>query len=218
MFKFKDKSDKDMKVVLEEEYVFLKKAKRVVSEKTNKDYYEHGYSKVDFDMVLQVYNEDLDSIYSWLNGKGILEYKNRVTNAYIYNEISPERMATLKKLVVSVTRFPFWYKKDDTYVKVTSGKIINEGNVEVRPIIKLIKKTANKVNLRINNILFAYSFPNNENEVIFDCDSFNAKYNELYRNEYLEIGFDYPTLYPGENKIEILNDVDVYIKHKDCWL
>lgn len=218
MFKFKEKSDKDMGVVLEEDYVFLKKAKRNVSEKNNDDYYEHGYKKVEFNMVLQVYNKDLDSIYSWLNGKGTLEYNDRVTEAYIYNEISPERMATLKKLTVSVTRLPFWYKKDDDYQKITSNKIINEGNVEVRPIIKLIKKNTKKVSIRINSILFTYNFPDNEKEVEFDCDSFNAMYQNLYRNENLEIGFDYPTLYPGENKIEILNDVDIYVRRKDCWL
>jgi len=47
----------------------------------------------------------------------------------------------------------------------------------------------------------------------------NAYHGGFYRNNYLEIGFDFPVLKPGDNQIELLQgDASIEFKRKDTWL
>ena len=41
-------------------------------------------------------NSKLDDILGWLNGYGDFEYNGRITKARFYDEIEPERKATIK--------------------------------------------------------------------------------------------------------------------------
>lgn len=224
MFKFKGISSEDMKVVVEEEQHFLAKAQQRVEttsiEGRDGDIIEFlGYSNIERPIKVQMLDSNkLDDILSWLNGSGVFEYQNRITNAYFYQAVEPIRTSSIKVADLMFSRDPFWYKKDDEFVVVTD-KIINSGNVYSKPIIRLEKGTSDVIELTIANVRFKYTFNNDETYVEIDCENMNAFYNGLMRNSLLEIGYDFPILNVGENSI-IINSGDpaIKVKRKDRWL
>lgn len=224
MFYFNDISSKDMKVVLEEESSFLTKASRLIEnltegENANLEYIESGYDIVNGNLVLSVLDKSkIDDIKKWLNGKGILKYKDRITNIAFYESYQVQRTATIYKLSINFVRSPYWLKADDDY-EICNDSIENIGNVESYPLIKFEKKISEKIDVTINGVNLVYTFPDNEEYVIIDCQSGNAFYDNLYRNTNLSISFEFPKIKPGINQISI-NQGDPIIKvmRKDAWL
>lgn len=223
MFVFNNISSIDMQVIIEEEDQFLGKASQryvrtEIEGKNGALFEEQGYTTIDRQIMIQIMNPaKLDRIMSWLNGVGILEYKGRITKARFYNEINPVRAASIKTADVSFIRNPFWTKKRDEFVEVTDA-ILNEGNIYAEPIIKLKRNTSDSVDITINDVRFIYNF-NNEEYGQIDCEEKNAEYEGNNRNRQLKIGYKFPTVQPGENKIIVHSgDAEIFIKRKDRWL
>lgn len=222
MFKFKGISSKDMKVIPEEEDVFLTRASRKydivdVQGRNGNIYNVNGYSDVEKSLSLQILDfSKKDEIFDWLSGSGILEYNEKITTAYFFSEIEPQRLASIKKADVTFIRSPFWIKNDE--YQVVSNNVVNKGNVFSTPKIRLEKGESDIIDLTIANIRFKYTF-NDEDYVEIDCENYYASYNDLNRNRNLEIGFEFPKIFPGENEI-IIHEGDPVIKFKneDRWL
>lgn len=223
MFKFKNISSKEMMVVIEEEEHFLAKAAQrvestIIDGRDGELVEFYGYLNVERPIKVQMLNpKKLDDIFAWLDGEGVLEYKDRITTAYFSQAIDPIRTSSIKIADFMFTRSPFWYKKDDEY-EVVENSIINEGNVYSKPIIRLEKGNNSIVDITIANIRFKYDFKDEE-YVEIDCEDMNAYYDNLLRNNQLEIGFKFPTLNVGINDL-IVNSGDpiIKIKRKDRWL
>ena len=159
--------------------------------------------------------DNIDEVIYWLSGKGTLEYLDKVTTIHFLDGYQIKRYN--KPTSIPFIRSPFWYKKDDEYVTVTT-EVVNEGTVYAKPIIKLTKGTSESVEVKINDVIFEYNF-NGETDVIIDCVEMSAKYDNLLRNRQLIIGFKFPILKVGANQIELLSgDATIEIKRKDCWL
>lgn len=223
MFIFNNISSTDMEVIIEEEEHFLGKASQryVRSEIEGRNgalFEEQGYTVIERPMKVQILNLDkLDKILGWLNGVGILEYKSRITKARFYNEIEPIRTANIKIADVTFIRDPFWNKKRDDFIEVTNI-ILNEGNIYAEPIIKLKRNKLDKIDITINDVRFIYNF-NNEEYVDIDCEEQIVEYEKNNRNRQIEIGYKFPTIKPGENKIIVHSgDARIFIKRKDRWL
>lgn len=223
MFKFKGKSSKEMGVIIEEEQLFLAKAAQKYEEidingRNGSIFNELGYSNVEIPMNVQILNSaKLDDIFEWLNGPGEFEYNGRVTTAYFYNEILPQRMVSIKNAEITFKRSPFWKLKESEFQTITT-EIQNEGNVFSKPIIRLEKVQTDEIDVSIAGIRFQYNF-NNETYVEIDCNECTATYNNLNRNRNLIIGFEFPKLLPGKNPIIIHSgDPIIKIKDKDRWL
>lgn len=224
MFKFKGKSSNEMGVIIEEEQLFLTKAAQKY-ESIDIDgcdgsiFNELGYSSVEISMNVQILKPDkLDEIFEWLNGGGNFEYNGRITTAYFYQEIEVQRLVSIKSANVTFVRSPFWKNKDQTFITISNNSINNSGNVISKPIIRLEKKNSDFVELTIGNVKFKYNF-NSDNYVEIDCNEYVATFNSNNRNRNLEIGFLFPTLNPGENKVIIHSgDAIIKIKDKDRWL
>lgn len=219
MFKFNNISSKAMKVICEEEDNLLAKAAINYEETIAGKYNFNGYLNIDGELKLYVLDLDkLDDIFSWLNGTGILEYKNKITTISFLDTIKPVRSSSIKIIEISFKRDPFWYKKNDEYVLVDSS-VLNEGNIYSNPTIKLVKNSASKIDITINGTRFSYTFPDNEEYVEIDCEDCNAYFDGLYRNNNLEIDFTFPKLDPGNNSV-IINSGNaiIYMKKKDRWL
>lgn len=223
MFKFKGISSDDMKIVVEEEQHFLAKAKQrvesiVIDGRDGEIINTYNYLNIERPIKIQILDEKkLDDIFSWLNGSGILEYKNRITTAFFYEPIEPIRNSSIKIADFMFTRSPFWHKKNDDYETVTNI-VENLGNVYSKPLIRLEKGTSNEVDVTISNVRFKYNF-NDEEYVEIDCEEMNAMFNGLLRNKNLTIGWEFPILNVGINTI-LINSGDpvIKIKRKDCWL
>ena len=224
MFKFKGISSKDMQVVIEEEEHFIAKAaqryeKTEIEGRDGAIYNTLGYSVVERPIYVQCLNiEKIDDILAWLNGEGEFEYKNRKTIARFYSELEPKRNACIRVIDTMFIRDPFWYKVEDNFIDINNNVIINEGNIESRPILKLERTNSGEVDITINDVRLIYNFEN-DTYVEIDCKEKTVKYNNLNRSRQIEIGYDYPKLNIGNNAI-IFNSgsCNVKVKRKDRWL
>lgn len=223
MFIFNNISSQDMEVIIEEEEQFLGKAsqrysKTEIEGKNGALFEEQGYTVIERPMKVQILNiKKLDKILAWLNGVGILEYKGRITIARFYNEIDPIRTANIKVAEVTFIRDPFWNKKIDEYVTV-ENVVMNEGTIYSEPIIKLERNTSDSIDITVNDVRFTYNF-NNDEYVEIDCEHQTVEYEKNNRNRQIKIGYKFPTIQPGENKIIINSgDAKIKIKRKDRWL
>ena len=223
MFKFKNVSSTQMKVVVEEEENIIAKASQRVEQidiegKDGSNFNELGYSSIERPLKLYVRDiSKIDDILAWLNGNGILEYKNRITNAYFYSSIEPQRASSIKTVDCTFIRDPFWFKKDDDYLEVIDS-IINEGNITSKPIIRLEKNNTDSIDISINDVRFIYNF-DEDSYVEIDCETMNATYDGILKNRNLEIDFEFPVINPGNNIITVNSgDATIKIKRKDCWL
>lgn len=223
MFVFKGISSEEMDVLAEEEDVFLTRAaqryeKIEIEGRDGAIFNEQGYSCVEKNVKLQILDiEKIDKILAWLNGTGELEYNGRITKARFYTQLDVERIVTIKNIDAGFIRDPFWNKKRDEYTSVRNI-IFSEGNIYSKPIIKLERNTSDKVDITINDIRFVYNF-NNEQYVEIDCEKQTVSYEAQNRNRQIEIGYKFPVLYSGINKVIINSgNADIKAKRKDRWL
>jgi len=223
MFKFNGISSQEMKVIIEDEDLFLARAplKYERTEINGRDgaiFNELGYSDIERPIKVQIMDvSKIDDIFQWLNGQGILEYNDRITKAYFYNDFSPQRVSIIRVVEFSFIRTPFWYKKEDPF-QIVATEIINHGNIYSQPIIRLEKGTSQQVDLIIAGIQFSYDF-GNDDYVEIDCEEFCALYDGLNRNRQLNIGYKFPKLNPGKNEISVNSgDPIIKIKRGDRWL
>lgn len=223
MFKFNGISSEEMKVIVEEESNFIAKAAKKIEQididgKDGSEYNDLGYS--DIERTIKLYVRDttkIDDILAWLDGEGILEYNERICKAHFYSSIEPQRVSAIKTIDCTFIREPFWYKKIDDYIIVTDN-IINEGNRQSKPIIRLEKNTSETMDISINDVRFIYNF-DEDTYVEIDCETINATTEGILKNRNLEIDFDFPLLNPGENKVVVHSgDATIKVKRKDCWL
>lgn len=223
MFVFKGISSSEMGVVIEEESNFLGKASQRyvqtdIEGKNGALFEEQGYTVIERPIKVQILNhKKYDQILAWLDGVGEFEYEDRITKARFYNEVNPERNTTIYIADFNFIRNPFWTKKKDEFVEVTD-MVINEGTIYSEPVIRLEKNTSDKLDITINDVRFTYNF-NGESYVEIDCEEQTVEYNGLNRNRQIEIGYDFPKLQIGKNKITIHEgDSVIKMRRKDRWL
>lgn len=223
MFKFKGRSTEDFSIIVEEELNLKKKASIKyetidIPGRNGSLYEEQGYADVEIPLKLQLLDiSKIDSIFSWLNGEGILEYENKKTTARIFVEQEPIRAGSIFIIEITVIRSPFWYLIEDDFVNI-NNTVENIGNVVAYPIIRLEKTSSSSVDLTINGVRFKYNF-NDDSYVEFDCESCDALMNDLNRNNYIEIGFEVPRLIPGINSILFnVGNCGIKMKRKDLFL
>lgn len=224
MFKFKSKTSTEMKVIVEEEEHFIAKApqrfeKNEIDGRDGAIFTELGYGIVERPIKVQILdNSKLDDILGWLNGYGDFEYNGRITKARFYDEIEPERKATIKIAKFNFIRDPFWYKATDNYTTITTT-VKNDGNISSRPIIRLEKGEDESIDITIGEVRFTYTFPTGDTYVEIDCEEMKATYDGLLRNRQLSIGYDFPLLPVGTSNVTIHSgDAIIKIKRKDRWL
>ena len=166
-------------------------------------------------------NVDIDSIISFFSGEGDLTFSNepnKVYKAAIYERIDLERLLRFRKGKVKFYCQPFKYNKNDIYTTVTNN-VINQGNIQSKPLIRLEKDSSTSIELTVNGTRFKYTFPTDETYVEIDCESMTVMYEGLTRNRQLEIGYEFPRLAVGNNTITIHSgNATIKIKRKDRWL
>lgn len=223
MFKFKGISSDSMGVIVEEEEHFLARAP-IKYESTsidgrNGDIIEmYGYANVERPIKVQILNKsNIDAIFEWLSGEGEFEYKGRVTKAFFLEILEPVRSSSIFIVDFMFIRAPLWHLSNDDYQEVTDT-VINCGNTPSKPLIRIEKGNENDIELSIGAIRFSYEF-NDDEYVEIDCEKISVTYKGLSRDRMIKIGYQFPILYPGENKILIHSgDPQIKIKRKDYFL
>lgn len=223
MFYFKGISNEDMQVVAEEEN-FLSRAPLRIEEIITDGLSGSSFNILGYDNVvipLKIYLLDKskeDDVLAWLNGEGTLEYNGRITTAYFWDAISLVRASNIKTIETTFVRAPFWFDANDRYEKITKPYVINRGNTDAYPMIKLCGKSKEKVDISIGDIRFDYTF-DDTGYVEIDCINKKEYAHGISKSKQISINFDYPILSTGRNKITVHSGkVDIYVKRKDCWL
>lgn len=220
-FTFKGISSTTMGVVMSDEWIATKATRRY--ETTEIDGMDgaiitpKGYSLVEKNVECTLLNRKrLNDVVAWLDGSGVLELGGRYRNAQIYGEINYANLgANRNTFTIPFILEPFWYRDEGYMLYATSqedGVCVNEGNVESKPIVKIVGTGVSTIS--INGLVFSISLGDSENDIVIDS---KKKTEDKPKN--ITIGFDYPTLMPGENDIKVLRgDANVYIKRKDRWI
>lgn len=223
MFVFKGISSDDMEVIAEEENFVAKARQRYnqieIDGRNGALFEELGYSTVDRPIKIAILNNNkIDDILKWLDGEGDFIYKNRITRARFYNEVELNRTSSIFVAEVSFNRDPFWYKLKDSFITINTDIIINEGTIYSEPVLRLEKKDINYVDFSINEERYKYTF-NEDSYVEIDSSEGTTVYEGFNRSRQLEMGYIFPTLKSGKNKL-IINSGDAIFKfkRKDRWL
>ena len=223
MIEYKGLKTSDFDIVVHNPQSLIVKAPKryeeiVVDGRHGSSHHSLGYSAVDIALTMYLTNPDkLDEVFEWLSGTGELSYKGRTTQVTFLDGFYPERKIGMDIVDIPLRRQPFWYKKEDPYVAVTTN-IVNEGTTEAQPLIKLTKGTTQVVEFKINDVHFKYDFKT-ESQVIIDCREMDASLNRMPRNKQLTIGYEFPVLRPGSNPVvKVSGDATMEVKRKDIWL
>jgi len=223
MWKFKGISDEQMRVVAQELHFKAKASQRlneiVVDGKDGIDYEELGYANIQRSILLQMLDpSNLDDVLAWLDGEGEFEFEDKITKARFSFETSPERYVHRFNATVDFIRSPFWTKKTDEFILITN-KVMNQGTIYAKPIIRLEKNLNDSIDLSIGGVRFKYNFPPGETYVEIDCEKMNETYGGQTRSREIEIGFNYPIIQIGVSAVVVYEgDADIKIKRKDRWL
>ena len=168
----------------------------------------------------------LEELQAWLaeqyaNGTPvIIEYKLAEPKVTPYTEAQQEAWNKIKALmtyknvtnITSEAPVEVVYKKDLQYI------FQNTGNINSRPIFKILKLDDEVIDIKINTVRLTYNF-NGEEYVIIDCEEKEVKYEGLNRNRQINIGYEFPICDVGNNEISMYSsDCIVEAKRKDRWL
>ena len=151
--------------------------------------------------------EYLPQIIRWLKGAGLFEFNGRYRQARIYDQIDFNPIGIKHaSFTIPFIFEPFWYKKDQ-FAQYTNI-VRNNGDVYSVPIIRL--KGVGDGSITINGLTFGVSFDGDQ-QIVIDCKEKNED-----KPKCITIGFEYPTLNPGENEISYSGGITSIVR-KDRW-
>lgn len=142
----------------------------------------------------------INDVIAWLSGEGQLitdEDTTKYVNACVYNEVSYEKLVTLKEAKVEfLVKDPFRYLVTESNTTLTSpGNVTNNGTYFSQPLIKLTG--SGLVTVSINGRQFTYNF--DTPYVYIDSQSQEAYHSTVSKNR--KLGGDFPFLDVGVNAI-----------------
>jgi phage-related protein len=142
----------------------------------------------------------VNEVIAWLSGGGVLttdEDPTRYVTAYIYNEVSYERLVSLKTATVEFyVSDPFRYLTSESNITLTTnGSVTNDGTAVSLPLLKITG--TGTVVVTINGRSFTYVF--DSTYVYIDSQSMEAYYLTTLKNR--KMSGDFPYFDVGLNTI-----------------
>lgn len=220
MFIFKNISSRDMGVWAEEEDFYkkapLKYSEEVVEGMDGSVYVMDGVrSDIVSSFNIFLTKDNLDDVMEWLDGKGIFEFNGRKVEMMIYDVVEPLRSSNIYTATVNYIRRPIWYDANDYFMQCFDS-VQNQGTADVCPLLRLTGTGI--VDLTIGDVRFSYDF-GQDHDVYIDCLEKTEYLDSASKSRHIKIGFEYPKLKRGTNKIIIHSGkADVYIKRRNGWL
>lgn len=157
-----------------------------------------------------------EEIQGWLRGSGIFRIGNRQRQAYLFEQTDFQEIGKIwDTFEITMILEPYWYPVEETWETLTGTSVVitNNGNAPSTPKIR-VSGTGSKI-LTINGILIGVDMNEAEEAVIIDCKEKTENYPKA-----VHIGFEYPTLAPGDNTITMEDfggSATVEICRKDRW-
>ena len=183
---------------------------------------ELGYSAYDKDITITLLkHNDIDEIIEWLNGEGELVTSlepDKFYKARIINRIDYERLYNFKTATITFRVQPYKYELDENPTTLTeSGKSVTNNGLEVSKPKFTITGTGT-IELSINNLLvFRYTFPDGENEVVIDSEKQDAYLGSILKNR--NMTGEFPILKSGSNIVSWSGNItSIVIEPKSRWI
>ncbi len=233
-----DKDSRDIKGLLISELPPITKPKMRVKETVidgvdGSIIEELGYESYDKSILIGLkIGADVDEISEFFTGSGEIVFSNEPDKYYkarIINSIDYARLLRYKVAQVTFRVQPFKNSRVEVPREATSDQdymiVENIGNHTAKPIITITG--SGTVSLRVNSTeIFQYTFPENENTVVIDCekqDAYREGYPSVLRNRWMVGSF--PILEKGSTTIlwkgvgEPVGDVtNIRIEKYSRWL
>lgn len=225
-FTFKGVNSDTMGVLMSTEWLDSIPARRF--EKTEIEgrdgayYRELGFSDVAMDIPCLLRDSSKkEALKTWLSGEGLLVFNGREKTARIYDQIDFDRVGfASEKFSIPFILEPYWYAQNsETYVSLgtisgSSVSVTNLGNVDAYPRL-LITPTTDTTSITINGrTLTIDKTKMTETALVMDC----AAKTESEPAAVSGIGFLYPYLVPGSNRIVVQGTAKISIARKDRWI
>lgn len=150
---------------------------------------------------------EVDSICSWLKGKGEIIFSNepdKFYKGYIINQIEFKKIFnTLKSFIVQFECEPFRYLLEgkDTVILTQGTKLYNQGTFESEPILTI--EGSGDIDLIINNEIV--KLKQLSTPITIDSQMKNAYYGSINLNN--KMYGEFPTFSEGENSISWTGNV-----------
>lgn len=183
---------------------------------------ELGYESYDKTITIALTkNYDIDEVIEYFTGEGNVTFSNepeRYYKARIIEQIDFERLLRYKTATVKFRVQPFKYELDERKVTLTESgkKVINNGLQKSKPIMTITGTGI--IELSINNLLvFRYTFPDGENEVVIDSEKQDAYLGNVLKNR--NMTGEFPILKSGSNTISWSGNItSIVVEPKSRWI
>lgn len=183
---------------------------------------ELGYEPYDKKLQIGLANKfDIDEVIKYFTGEGNVTFSNEPDKYYkakIIEQIDYERLLRYRTASVIFRVQPYKYELYENSVIITeSGKNVNNNGLEEsKPIMKITG--SGTIELLINDLLvFRYTFPEDETEVVIDSERQDAYLGAVLKNR--NMTGDFPVLKSGSNKVSWTGTItSIEIEPKSRWL
>lgn len=215
-FIFKGKSAKDMGVIMTQEWEDARPPINYeeieIDGRNGAIYTPLNFKDISKPIECILLNKSMiQEVSQWLQGSGNFEINGRQKESYIFDQIDFSRHGPFKNIFTIPFVFsPFWYTANDRYIQYTEC-VVNNGNHNSSPMIKITGSGIAKIN--IADITLTITF-DSSGQIEIDCLNKSED-----KPKCISIGFDYPILKPGINKLSVIEgSAKIYIKRKDTWI
>ncbi|MFA6663609.1 MAG: hypothetical protein WCS21_04780 [Lachnospiraceae bacterium] len=226
-FYFKGEKSDDMGVILDDEVFEAVPEMNVedisIEGRDGGIYQELNYKDVEITKNAYLVDlENADAVKQWLSGSGVFAIGERWKMAHIYKGIEFKRFGPFKySFSLQMILSPFWQRIEDwtdlgtiSTDGTTAMFIQNIGNTISKPMIRITPQTSTNVDISINGTRFTLPSLGSGNTITINCED---KEEDNPKN--ISIGYTYPSLSPGKNKIEIhAGSAKLSIRYKDRWI
>ena len=224
-FFFKGIKSDEMGVILEDEVfeaVPEMSVEDIAIEGRDGDIYQElNYKDVEISKTAYLINvKKIDAVKQWLTGTGVFSLGERWNTGHIYKGIEFKRNGPFKySFTLDIILSPFWKKIEgwtDLGTLSESGTMYlqNEGNIKSYPHLKITPASSTDVGLTIGSTRFSLPKLGSGNTITINSEE---KTEDKPKN--ISIGYEYPALMPGRNKIEIHSgSAKIEVRYKDRWI
>ncbi len=183
---------------------------------------ELGYETYDKSVKIGLMGKyNIDEVIKYFSGEGNITFSNEPDKYYkarIINQIDYDRLLRYKEATIKFKVQPYKYELDENSTTLTaSGRNVTNNGLETsRP--KMTITGSGTIELLVNDlIVFSYTFPEDETEVVIDSEKQDAYLGTVLKNR--NMTGEFPILESGDNKISWTGTITkIIVEPRSRWL
>ena len=224
-FIFKDISSTSFKIIVNSLPPISKPTMRV--EETEVDgvdgtmFEDLGYESYDKKIKITITENNIDELIHWLKGEGQLVLSNEPDKYYkakVIEQIDFERLIKYEPVEVAFRVQPYKYELYELPITLNTsgGTVFNNGLETSKP--KMTITGSGNITLSVNNnLVFSYTFPEGETQVVVDSEKQDAYLGTVLKNR--NMTGEFPILQSGSNIISWSGTItSIVVEPNSRWL